>query len=340
MKYHKCLNCGFNVTEQDERCQNCGVLHPLVSLELKELDTTIPTAIGTILPCIILLIVMYSIGQKRGDNDWIILSACMIPMALLPSYFVSILVVSIYKNFYDAKYKNDITNRRATFPESLIYKENLINQRKKELSKREDQVMTVLSKAKLNTDEKWKQVSTMLEDSIKTLKRQEAKYNLKSIEIDMVRLQNEIAPFVYNTDGFSYNQIDANLKIIEGVKGTANGIGNQINNQSKFLDSSEPKELTQRITEIQSSIDKLHDAYLGKQAVLALQDINPVDDASNPILPPVKAIQESEVFNTQVSITDFSESLKELESEYMRVQAEEDIAKQVDKLINETNTPI
>ena len=86
-------------------------------------------------------------------------------------------------------------------------------------------------------------------------------------------------------------------------------------------------------------MSKLHEAFLGRQAVLALQDINPVEDAVTPVLPPIKALKESDVFNIQVAITDFSDSFKELESEYMRVQAEEDIAKQVDNIINENIKP-
>ncbi len=74
--------------------------------------------------------------------------------------------------------------------------------------------------------------------------------------------------------------------------------------------------------------------------MLALQDVKPLDDALNPVLAPVEAIKESEVFNIQVAITDFSSSFKELESEYIRVQADEDIAKQVDRIINETYRPI
>ena len=36
MKYFKCLNCEFNVTTEDERCPNCGVLYPLKSFSEKD----------------------------------------------------------------------------------------------------------------------------------------------------------------------------------------------------------------------------------------------------------------------------------------------------------------
>lgn len=340
MKYYKCLNCYFNVTEQDERCANCGVLYPLLSLEFKEKSDTLPMTIGTILPSLLFFLVMYSIGQQKGNNDGIVIACCYMPVLIPVSYLGTAFVLGLFYKSHKWKSEQAITHRKSPYSESLVFKENIIQTRKNELLRREQQISSVLSKARLNSTEKWKQVSTMLEDSIKILKRQEAKYNLKAIEIDTVRLQNKLAPFVYNTDSFSYIQISSNLTEIEFARGKAFEIDIEINSQSNFLeDSSESKELTQRLRDIQSSIKKLHDAYLGKQAVLALQDINPVDDASNPILPPVKAIQESEVFNIQVSITDFSESFKELESEYMRVQAEEDIAKQVDKIINETNKP-
>lgn len=244
-------------------------------------------------------------------------------------------------NIFVDKKNKIIAERKAPNPESFIFKEGIIQKRKSELSNREQKVNGVLEKAKLNTDEKWKQVCIALENSIKTLKRQEAKYNLKGIEIKMVRLQNELAPFVYESEGFSYEAITSNLKIVEKAEALANDFAAQLDNQLMVLDNaSESAELNQRLDEIKESIHKLHDAFLGRQAVLALQDIKPLDDALNPVLPPVKAIKESEVFNTQVAITDFYSSFTELESEYMRIQAEEDVAKQVDKIINETNKPI
>lgn len=42
---------------------------------------------------------------------------------------------------------------------------------------------------------------------------------------------------------------------------------------------------------------------------------------------------ESEVFNTQVALTDFSASFDELESEYVRLQTEEDVAGRVSEII-------
>jgi hypothetical protein len=201
----------------------------------------------------------------RGEAGGIGIVCCAMPVGIilfiLFSFFSTIVTTfammiytSIANIFVDKKNKV-IADRKAPNPESFIFKEDIIQKRKSELSNREQKVNGVLTKAKLNTDEKWKQVCVALENSIKTLKRQEAKYNLKGIEIKMVRLQNELAPFVYETKGFSYDAMTTNLKIVERAESTANGFASQINNQLSILDNdSEAKELNQRLDEIQEAL--------------------------------------------------------------------------------------
>jgi hypothetical protein len=77
---------------------------------------------------------------------------------------------------------------------------------------------------------------------------------------------------------------------------------------------------------------KLHDALVGRQAVLALEEVGPLDEALAPVAAQLAGGSEAEVFNIQVAITDFSNSFAELESEYLRVQAEEDVVKQLKQL--------
>jgi hypothetical protein len=228
----------------------------------------------------------------------------------------------------------EVAKRTAPYPESLGYKENTINQRTSELLKREQQIYAVLERAKLSTGEKWEQVRVTLEASVQTLKRQHARYSAKSVEIDTVRLQNKLAPFIYDTNRFSYDQIDAHLKTIERAQENAVKLGERLDEQRLVLGSAtDIEELSQRLSEIQESTHKLRDALVGQQAVLALKGITPLDEALSPISRPVAAIRETEVFNTQVAITDFSSSFDELESEYIRLQSEEDVAEKVSEII-------
>ncbi len=231
--------------------------------------------------------------------------------------------------------EREVDKRRAPYPESLRYKESLINQRILELSRREQQVNAVLERAKPNTGEKWEQVRATLKASVQTLKKQHARYSAKFVEIDTVRLQNKLAPFIRDTSEFSYDQISAHLETIEKALNSAVRLGERLDEQRRVLGSvTDIEELSQRLSEIQQSMHILRDALVGQQAVLALKGITPLDDALTTVARPVAAVRETEVFNIQVAITDFSTSFAELESEYVRVQSEEDVAQGVSEIMN------
>jgi hypothetical protein len=332
MTYYECVACRFNVTTRDERCVNCGILRPLESIKVEKEDYSFLIAVVIILS--ILIPALYFGSQAGGGG----IVCCALPLGVV----LAVVLGSISKAVSDAVSKRSeesgarrLASRKALYSESLEYKASIIKQRVEELAKREKQLVAVLDRARENTGEKWDQVRTTLEASIQTPKRQRARYSAKALEIDMVRLQNKLAPFIYDTGKLSYEQIDGHLKVVEEAQTKAVGLGKQLNEQRQVLGSvREIEELSQRLAEIQESTGKLRDALVGQQAVLALKDITPLDDALTPILPPMAAIRESEVFNMQVAITDFSASFDELESEYVRVQSEEEVAQKVNEIIN------
>jgi hypothetical protein len=327
MTYFQCLECHFNVTAHDQRCPNCGILRPLESLTVRKEEYS-AVITGIAIASIIVLALIFASQMGIGG---VICFALPIGAAL--AFFFG----SISKAVSKALGQRDIAKRKAPHPESLEYKANLISQRISELSKREQQLVAVLDRARENTGEKWEQVRATLETSIQTPKRQLARYSAKSLEIEMVRLQNGLAPFIYDTDRLSYEEIDVHLKIVEDAQTKAVKLGKQLDGHRQVLGSvPEIDELSQRLHDIQESTGRLRDALVGQQAVLALKGITPLDDALNPISPPIAAIRESEVFNMQVAITDFSASFNELESEYVRVQTEEDVGQKVSEIMNRT----
>jgi len=325
MTYYKCIECAFNVTGSDERCANCGILRPLESLTVRK-EEYAGVITGIAIVSIVLLALFFALQVGIGG-----VVCCALPAGIVLLGFFG----RISKVVSDALGHRDTANRKTPHPESLEYKANLISHRISELSKREQQLIAVLDKSRENTGEKWEQVRATLKTSIQTPQRQLARYSAKSLEIETVRLQNKLAPLIYDTDRLSYEQIDGHLKIVEDAQTKAVTLGKQLDEQRKVLGNApEIAELSERIAEIRESIRKLCDALVGQQAVLALKGITPLDDALNPISPPMAAIRESEVFNMQVAITDFSTSFDELESEYARVQSEEDVAQKVNEIIN------
>ena len=333
LEFRQCIRCGFNITPQDERCLDCGVLHPLQSLTVKGEDYSYFIALG-VLAALIIPALFY--GSQIGVGGTIF---CAFPVSLIIFVGISKAIADALTRRSQMSAEREVAKRTAPYPESLAYKENVIEQRTSELATREQQVNAVLDRATQSAGEKWDQVRATLEASVQTLKRQHARYSAKSIEIDTVRLQNKLAPLIYDTNRFSYDQIDAHLKTIERAQDNTVELGEQLDEQRRVLGSAtDIEELSQRLSEIQESTHKLREALVGQQAVLALKGITPLDEALSPVSPPVAAIRDIEVFNIQVAITDFSASFDELESEYVRVQTEEDVAQKVSEIISRSES--
>lgn len=332
MEYRTCVNCGFNVVPSNQRCANCGVLYPLEPLSIVPKDYSYIYAF-TVLASILLPV--FYLKSIVGLFFGFIIG---LPVGMVLVFFfggISKVIAKELTNRSQETAERRVESRKLPHPESLVYKENVITQRISELSEREQKVTAVLSRVKQSRDEKWEQVRETLLGSLQTLTRQHARYSAKFTEIETVRLQNMIAPFIYNTDRFSFEQIDAHLKTIEDAENGAGELTRKLDEQRGVLGGvSEIEELARRLSEIQESMGKLRDALVGRQAVLALQGITPLEEALTPLSSPVAAIRESEIFNIQVAITDFSASFDELESEYIRVQSEEDVAQRIGEIFH------
>ena len=331
-EYRKCVVCGFNVMPQDERCANCGVLRPLESLKVQREDYSYLIALAIIGS--LLLPALY-FGSEAGFGGIV---CCALPVGVVLIFLLGTITKAISDALAARSQKSGeqrVANRTSPYPESLMYKEGVIQQRILELSNRDRQIRGVLDRMKERPGDNWNQVRETLTASIETVKRQRARYGAKSVDIETVRLQNRIAPVIHNVASLSYEQIDARLKTIDEAQTAALKLGEELEKQRSILGNlSEIEEMSPRLSEIQESMRKLHDALVGRQAVLALKGITPLADALTPVSPPMTAFRESEVFNIQVAITDFSASFDELEAEYVRVQSEEDVAQKVSEIIN------
>lgn len=330
MKYQTCVNCEFNVPTSNLRCANCGVLYPFESLSIVPKDYSY-IYVFTVLACVLLPV--FYLKSIVGFFFGVIIG---VPVGLvIGSFFggISKVIAKELTNRSRNSAERRVEWRKSPHPESLVYKEDVITKRITELSEREQKVSAVLSRVKQSRDEKWEQVRETLLGSLQTLTRQHARYRAKFIEIETVRLQNVLAPFIYDEDQLSFEQIDGHLKAIEEVQERAEGLTMKLEEQRRVLGSvRDIDELARRLLEIQASMGRLQDAFVGRQAVLALQGITPLEEALAPLSSPVAAIIESEIFNIQVAITDFSASFNELESEYLRVQSEEDAAQKISEI--------
>jgi hypothetical protein len=213
--------------------------------------------------------------------------------------------------------------------------ERTIKKRLSDLAVRQQQVSSVLVRAEHTVGARWDEVRETLKGAIKTLARQASRYKVKQLEIDLVREQNKLAPVLTDLHSLNYEQLDIHIKNFDDAGRRFKKLQTDATEHRSVLGTSpDLKDLIDRTTEVLQSNQQLRDALLGRQAVLVLQGVTALKDVTQPVAKPLMAIRELEVFNSQVAITDFSESFDELEAEYARVQAEEDVAQQVSDIMS------
>jgi hypothetical protein len=335
--YSECRaqDCVFNVTGRDATCPNCGISNPFKERGSPELATALSSNWAgclVFLSMLALAVILAVVGGKMmrpGGNV-----APLVVITTIISIVVPLLI------FFRLQRKAGLIADRAPTSEytgaSLTLKssESIIQQRVNDLKTREQQITAVIGRAKHNTGEQWEKVRETLNGALETVLNQSTRYNLKLTEIKLVRWQNKLAPLLYGWERLNYEQNEARLKALETTRSTGSDIQSKAVEYRKILGAiPDVEDLSNRLKETLESYRKVHEGLVARQAVLALQGVSPIQDALSPASLPTAGKREVEVFNAQVSITDFSHSFAELEAEYTRLQSEEDVAQEIGRIL-------
>jgi hypothetical protein len=336
--YSECRaqDCVFNVTEQDATCPNCAIPNPHRARPNAELATALSSqSAGCYL--IISIFVMEAVVGGIGASLFgryvsvgpfvIITTAISIGVPVLVFRHLSRKAGLVRDPSPDPDYSSGMSL-------TLKSSESIIQQRIKDLKAREQQLGSVMERAKHNTGEQWERVRRTLADAIEIVHGQSARYQVKLTEISLVRWQNRLAPLLYGWDGLNYEQNEARLRALETSRGIGSEIRAKILEYKKSLgETPDVKELLSRMEDTLGSYKKVHEGLVARQAVLALQGVSPVREALSPASYPTAGKREGEVFNAHAAITDFSSSFAELEAEYTRLQSEGDVAQEIGRIL-------
>lgn len=331
--------CFFNVTAQDATCPNCGIAKPWGSRPDAELASALSNdwaGCYVIISIFVMAIVVGGIGANLVGKS--IGAAPFVIITTAISIIVPLLV------FRHLRRKAGLVADRAPEPDytsmSLTLKssEGVIQQRLSDLKAREQQIGTVMGRAKHNKGEQWERVRQTLAGALEVVHGQTARYQVKLTEIKLVRWQNRLAPLLYGWEGLNYEQSEARLRAMESARALGSEIVAKVAEYRKALgDTPDVRELQQRLDETLDSYRKVHEGMVARQAVLALQGVSPVQEALSPASYPTAGKREGEVFNAQVAITDFSSSFAELEAEYTRLQGEGDVAQEIGRILEKAS---
>jgi hypothetical protein len=324
----RCVNCGFYVNQNDEFCLNCGIKSPTIDIFIpspnllvvarltksKLLAFILSTFMIFISLCIVTDGNLSSIPYLR---DYVVFAVILFGVGIS---FLSLFLINKWflrkHNFQRPKSHNNFNSKK-----------NTIDRRLSELDKRAKTIDSILSKIAENSSTQLKELRPKLLSARGIVSGQFARYELQKQKIELARLQNSVSPYLFGLDRFNEFETENGLVTLENTLLAMNRIRQNLTRDDEIEFSgkalSEKQTFFTQLDETEDSCQKLREALLSKQAVRALQALSPIEE--NLKLSNSKELaRESDVFNIQTTLTDFSESFDELEREYKRLKAEEE----------------
>lgn len=318
----RCFNCNFYVSSFESKCPNCGRLaspRKIVGgyLQIAKFPALFALFFSLVfsLPATIFFF---------GDFDnfaQILLSA-----AFIYSIFFAVLFFIQFKRSFISRANNEINSPVS----SIAGKRKLIEKRIAELDSRGRKIDSVLDKIKETDRENLQEARRKLLSAREIVISQLARYELQKQKVELVRLQNELSPYLYKLHRLADVETESGLAAVEI---TQLEIENMRGNLASYAAIDFPEKtlpekqsFLAQLDETNESCERLREALLGRQAASALRGISPIE--GNLKFSGAKEVEHAaETFNMRAALTDFSESFDELESEYRRLRSESETNK-------------
>lgn len=213
--------------------------------------------------------------------------------------------------------------------ENLVSRSKLIDHRLFELQRRIASIDTVLERIGQEDTSQLQATRSKLLSAREIVAVQTSRYRLQEAGIVLVRLQNDLHPYLFGLDDLNEFQTEKGLVAVEQTKTKIERMTRDLgkNKTGEPLPlSSERQRFDEQLMQTIESCAKLREGLLGVHAVRAIADIHP--GAENlPDRIDIESAHSVDTFNLQATITDFTESFEELEREYNRLKSEEDNGK-------------
>lgn len=320
----KCLKCGYFVSHFEKICPNCGRKNQGSTFERTTLlKWKTPSSYGLAFSGLITFLCFILFSESLYSNY-----SFLIPIFFISFFLSTFAVYLMTKERFEKEYQHYAENPLS----DLDRKEKVIKRRLSDLSNRAKQIDIVLSRIKQNDTPHLQETRKKLLIAREIVTGQYARYELQSKKIEVARLQNGVLPFLNNLQRLNDFETESGLMTIESAKHEVEKIRQNLTSfyAIEFPQAVQPERdnFLSQLDETANSCDKLREALLSKQAARALQGISPVEE--NLHAPTSKEIAHAvETFNIQATLTDFSESFEELENEYRRLRAENNVSRKL-----------
>ncbi len=307
----KCVQCSFYIKRNDEFCPNCGYVNSFDNSPLwKKHKFTLLILIAST----IFLSVIISFISKNWQDD-------IIPIFLI-SFVISLFVAVMFE--FNIESKKDFENTERFYRRSLKHKAKTIDKRIEEIINRKNKISSVLYQIGTEPSKNLQPVRGKLLSAQEILETQSARYRLKQEKIKLVRLQNKVLPYLLYLEKLDESITKEGIFYSDNTIREVGKIRESISDSFPTQVKTERAEFLKNLDETSQSCEKLWEALLSKQALFALKDVQPINEIGQ-ILHAEALAHATETFNLQAKLTDFSESFDELEAEYKRLTADDEI---------------
>jgi hypothetical protein len=261
---------------------------------------------------------LISVILSLVNNHW---RDDIIPI-IVTSFIVSVSISWLYNSDRKSKKDSQITER--FYRRSLKHKEITIEKRLEEFVNRKNKISSVLYQIGGEPSENLKAVRETLLSAQKILEIQSARYNLKKEKIKLVRLQNKVSPYLLYLESLDETNTNKGIFVSDNTIRELDELCESLTDNLPQKVEAERADFLKNLDETSQSCEKLWEALLSKQALFALKDVQPINELGS-ILHAEELAHATETFNLQAKLTDFSESFDELEAEYKRLTADDEI---------------
>ncbi|MEO6393347.1 MAG: hypothetical protein ABIP75_15975 [Pyrinomonadaceae bacterium] len=284
-----------------------------------------PTLQVTIGAAIVLSVIVAAVINGIVSADVLMFILILIgPFAVI----VALMIAYTLKN-------REVQNRFARSAESYKATLKLVNKRCRELTDRQRQIESVLSRIGETASEQLTGVRNKLLNARQIAQKQFARYFVMGTEIELIQLQNTLSPLVYDLDRIDFSHIDKGFSEVDKALERLNFIREHLP-KGLGIESglSDETGIVDKTTDTIDACGKLREALIGRQAIEAIQGIGPasLEVESGQIAGSASHVLET--FNIQIDFTDFAASLEELELEYQRLMSEDKLSRKLLKKVD------
>ncbi len=326
----KCVQCGFNVIQNEKFCFNCGLEKPARHLikitPRKFLIYKFLFFVGSFVAFLLFFSILTFFIIRESDFSYLWTQALI--LSTIWGFFLSF-PATHFTFLWFAKLEKQ---RLIKNQDNLHLRKRIIRERLAELESRNKKINLIISQNTTVSDLQNDLFKANLLETQEVIKNQTTRYNSLLKRIELIRLQNKATPAFENLTQLSFYEVEELLQTIEGsqyfLKKLKSEIEKTDETAAKYVLSGE-EYLIEETEKTAASLREIRKTLIVEKTVRALQQLQSMDDESKNDEIDESLTHKIEAFNMQATLTDFSEAFDKLETEYQSLKMENEISREL-----------